>query len=534
MPAKDRPPPSADPPEEVRADRNGANDRSTRSRRTPQTAQPILLVKIIAGRQLIARCCPASADAGVKIDMTLSHARALVKTESICVRPYDPQRDSTALTALANWALRFSPVVMPDPPDGLLLDITGCQRLFHGERRLVNTLANSLEWLGFHARAASASTFACAWAAARFGDRERIVIPTGAEREALSPLPVDGLNIDEETAIALREVGIECIGHIIDLPRLELVTRFGGDLLLRLDQATGEAAETIEPLRPRIPIWAERTFDGPVRQLEAILITVRELIAELAAQLQERESGARRIVLNLARSDAPPLRQTIVLSRPSRNVKHLWALLRPRVENANLGFGVDCVTLEAKAIAPLRHEQDEQWRAANNANGHGSRRDSERRLGEFIDTLTDRFGPDRAVRVELVESHIPERSFRYHPAAHGEVLSAACGQLTASPRPSILLAEPESVRIVAQSPEGVLSAFDWRGAALKVMASLGPERIEPEWWRERMMQADDEVREMCKSSRGKDYYRIQDDRGRWLWMYRHLLTGRWFVHGQWA
>ena len=479
--------------------------------------------------------------------MTLAHARALLKTEAICVRPYDSQRDSAALVALANWAMRFSPVVTPDPPDGLLLDITGCQRLFNGERRLVNTLANSLEWLGFHARVASASTFACAWAAARFGPRDRVVIPPGGERDAISSLPVEGLNIDEETAIALREVGIECIGHILDLPRLELVTRFGSDLLLRLDQAMGEALETIEPLRPHRRVWVERTFDGPVKQLEAILITVRALIAELSTQLQERESGAGRIVLNLTRSDAPPLQQTIVLSRPSRNVKHLWALLRPRVENANLGFGVDRITLEAETITRLRHEQTEQWQTASNANGNG--RDSERRLGEFIDTLTDRFGPDRAVRVELVESHIPERSFRYCPVAQGASSPAASAQLTTAPRPSILLPEPELVRGITQSPEGMLSAFHWRGAAMQVTASFGPERIEPEWWRGRTVGESDEIGKTSREMRGgvraevcdnnivgggKDYFRIQDDRGRWLWMYRNVQTGRWFVHGQWA
>ena len=42
----------------------------------------------------------------------------------------------------------------------------------------------------------------------------------------------------------------ESIGELFALPRDELATRFGADLLLRLDQAIGSALETIEPIRP--------------------------------------------------------------------------------------------------------------------------------------------------------------------------------------------------------------------------------------------------------------------------------------------
>ena len=84
---------------------------------------------------------------------------------------------------------------------------------------------------------------------------------------------------------------------------------------------------------------------------------------------------------------------------------------------------------------------------------------------------------------------------------------------------------------------------------MQVTASFGPERIEPEWWRGRTVGVSDEIGKTSREMRGgvraevcdnnivgggKDYFRIQDDRGRWLWMYRNVQTGRWFVHGQWA
>ena len=58
-----------------------------------------------------------------------------------------------------------------------------------------------------------------------------------------------------------------------------------------------------------------------------------------------------------------------------------------------------------------------------------------------------------------------------------------------------------------------------------VAHSEGPERIAPEWWRER------------PPSYVRDYYRVEDEEGRRFWLYRDGLYGRetnapqWYVHG---
>ena len=54
----------------------------------------------------------------------------------------------------------------------------------------------------------------------------------------------------------------------------------------------------------------------------------------------------------------------------------------------------------------------------------------------------------------------------------------------------------------------------------------GPERIAPEWWRER------------SSARLRDYYRVEDNHGRRYWIYREGVIGdgrggapEWYLHG---
>ena len=53
-----------------------------------------------------------------------------------------------------------------------------------------------------------------------------------------------------------------------------------------------------------------------------------------------------------------------------------------------------------------------------------------------------------------------------------------------------------------------------------------PERIEHEWWSGPL----DDPRERS----GRDYFKIQDDRGAWLWVYRRRKDNRWFCHGEWC
>jgi protein ImuB len=503
----------------------------------------ILLIATSGNHQTVVRCCERALAAGVTRGMSLAHARALLPLDGVMLEEFNPTRDELRLKTLASWAMRFSPVVAPDPPDGLLIDITGCQRVHRGERRLVNAIANSLEWMGFRARVAAASTFACAWAAARYASPDgRFVIRSGDELVTLRDLPIESLHLEQDTIDALHEVNIARVGELTCLPRHDVAARFGQDLLLRLDQATGEAKEAIEPARPIAQPRVARPFDGPVTQIEGIAITVQELITELCELLCARESGVRRLDMDFERIDAANLRETIMLSRPSRDTKHLWTLLRPRVERINLGFGVEKVVLTATRIGRLPHAQDEHWREDASDDKSAAMQQA---AAELIDTLASRLGAERIVRVQPMESHVPERAFRYASTMESE-RSAICDQRSASvrhiDRPTLLLDKPELIEVMSVTPDGPPQWMKWRGEEFVVVASDGPERIAGEWWRSGVAAGLGEAAPRCETASlcdasARDYFRIQIKSGRWLWVYRvrnHLARGQWFVHGEWA
>ncbi|NNM26023.1 MAG: DNA polymerase Y family protein [Phycisphaerales bacterium] len=474
----------------------------------------MLLVRTIAGAQRVIHACGQAIAAGVRPGLTLAHARALLATEPI-VAPDDERRSDRALRALAVWAQRFSPLVASDPPAGLWLDITGCERVFHGERRLLNLLGNALEWRGFTTRVATAETFGCAWAVARYGVDPRSIVAAGDERITLTPLPVAALRIDPALEAALLEVGVTTIGHLLQLQRDELVTRFGSALLHRLDQALGDAPEAIDALRATEPIEATRCFDGPVSNLEGLQQTARDLLAALIPVLERRGAGVMRMTLTCDRSDLDPHTIEFALSRPSRSPRHLLAMLSPRIEGMPMGFGVERMTLAVPAIASVTHMQMSRWQ--NDATPALN----EKPLGEFLDTVTSRLGPKAVVRAKPVASHLPERAFA---RVDGRTRPNGAGAVTPVERPSQLLRPPEPVVVMALTPDGPPLWLRWRGSDRVVVGSHGPERIEPEWWRG--------VTTPAVSAR--DYFKVQVDGGEWLWIYNEHRTRCWFVHGRWA
>ncbi len=486
--------------------------------------RPILLVRVLAGREEVVHRCQQAAAAGVQPGMTLAHARALIRSERVHIEPSDPVRDQVALRALAGWATRFTPTVAPDWGDdseafyapGLLADVTGCQHLYRGETNLLRQWLTAVGRLGFQARIASAPTFGCAWMVARFGRDDLTVVCATGVVQAITGLPTRGLRIDGHTDAALAEVGIQTIGQLMALPRYRLPSRFGDRLIQRLDQALGCTVEVLEPVRPAPPLCVTQIFAGPVKRLEMIERTARQLLEALCQRLRQDDRGVRHTRATLVRSDCPPVIVEVTTSRLGCCAKHLWSLLRPKLERAHLGFGVETVTLTALSVDRLPHPQ--AGFLALDRDHHNENLD--RSFGQVVDTLTSRLGVSSVRQVEVVESHVPEYAYRLKDLATDTVSAA---QVVKADRPTVLLDGPQSVEVMAVTPDGPLVRLSWHGQTLRVLNSIGPERIAPMWWR-------------CEGSTNttRDYFKVQDETGRWWWIYRDIETHRWFIHGRWA
>lgn len=475
----------------------------------------LLLVSTVRGKQLVASCCEPAEALGVRAGMSLAHAHSLVRGARVSVAPFAPVEDEKKLLSLARWALRFSPVVAPDPPDSLLIDIAGCEHLYGGEARLVEKLTRSLERLGFPVRIAVAPTPGCARAVARFAAAPPVFVSVETIREALEGLPTLALRLGQGVCDALTEMGVERIGQMLDLPRKELAARFGDEPLTVVDRAIGRTHEAIEPIRVRAPLEVSHAFGGPVSAIDAILVVAEKLLTDLVAEIKKLRQGVRSLWVEFHRARLAPTRVSLELTHPSNSLVHLWSLLRPRLERVNLGYGVEELFLRAVRVGRVSETQLTLWpddfrdeRATRSAC-----------FGELLDQLVCRLGAGAVAQAAPMQTYAPERAFRR--VAPNEARAPSTQPIYPASRPSRLFEAPEPLRVIALVLEGPPAWLKWRQEAHDIIASAGPERIAFPWWGRAPAQT-------------RDYFMVQDEHGRWLWIFRDRESGHWFVHGEWA
>jgi protein ImuB len=267
--------------------------------------------ELVAGRRGVERDIPTTIP---------RQSRGLPKSDSSSphaphLEAADPQADRWALMQLAEWCQRFSPIVGIEDaprPECLLLDVTGLAHLFDGERSLAEEVTGALTGRGLDARVAIADTIGAAWAVVH-NDSFIQILPPGNILAALAPLPIGYLRVAEETVALLATLGIYRVGQLAALPRSALLARFGSELLWRLDQATGQAPETILARHLPAEYAADFTFEAPLANREAIEHVLGQLIARAIEPLARRREGVLRLACRLKYEqawDAEPNRRT--------------------------------------------------------------------------------------------------------------------------------------------------------------------------------------------------------------------------------
>ena len=91
--------------------------------------------------------------------------------------------------------------------------------------------------------------------------------------------------------------------------------------------------------------------------------------------------------------------------------------------------------------------------------------------------------------------------------------------------------------------------FRWRKQVFRIEHADGPERIAPEWWHDGLgmleteqsntdAENDEDIPETAGTVQEniRDYYRVEDRRGRRFWVYREGIYSpgtqpHWYVHG---
>ena len=456
------------------------------------TCGPIIIQEA-AHRAIVVSCNASAARTGIQPGMPVSAAYAL--TQQLSVRIRNPAKEAQALAGIACWAAQFTPTISLASGNEVLIEISGCLRLFSGLRRLSGRIRTGLAELGYHAVVAMAPTPTAALLLAREGIDTSI-----ADRHQLRPvlarLRLSLLDQPAPTIDLLATIGVRTIKDWLALPRDGLARRFGQGFLDEVDRALGLLPD------PRLPFTAPSRYStaldlpAPVQETEPLLFAAKRLILELTGHLALRQIGVMRVKLELKHARHAPTAVVIGLAAPSRDASHLVSLLREKLATIELPEAAEHLCLIAEETHPLgssnqalfvdgRPSHDERWR--------------------IIERLRTRLGTAAVHGLEMFADHRPERCFR--KTLPGRAGDGECDLH----RPLWLLPHPVPLQAGKSLPhlDAPLTLLD------------GPERIETGWW------DDFDVK--------RDYFVARDGSGTKIWLFRERTgRGEWFLHGIFA
>jgi protein ImuB len=505
--------------------------------------RPFALIDMHKNAQRLVGLNEAAGRAGLYPSMTLPDARALVPDMQTAMA--DPKDAAARLQKCAYWLQRYTPWIGEDTPVetadglsdyGLLLDISGCAHLFGGERALLEDIRARLtayrDGRVISVRAAIAGSIGAAWGLARFAATDLTIVPEGQDAEAVLTLPPAALRLKPQHIDLCQRLGLDTIAELARFPRADLTRRFGPEPVLRLEQALGQAGESLNPYLPPPQFLARKNLPQGVTQIEALTVLIGELCATLAAQLHEAGQGAQRLDVALTRSDNVVMALSLPLAHPSADAAHMLRLFEERLSRLSsgldAGFGIEQLQLVAAKTAAITPPQENI-----SLSGRLRKAYPMAALGGLYDRLVSRLGPQVVVKPVPHASYIPERAVRFV-----SVLQAQHSKTDDEPiidpqtRPLFMLCAPEPIEVIAEIPEGAPYRFRWRRVLHEVTTAYGPERIAPEWWSGLVGES-----QKGHNSRTRDYYRVEDTQGHRFWLYRDGLyeretgTPRWFMHG---
>jgi protein ImuB len=467
------------------------------------TDAPRAVVERSSGRPCIVACDVAARAAGIQPGQSEHAARALIP--ELCTVARNIPRERAALERLAAWALQYGPVVSPEPPQDLFLEVRGSLKLFGGIERLSQRIRADLATLGHRAQVGVAPTASAARILARAGPSAGAAVEDAARLPGvIGALPLTVMAWDDAVLSRARGFGARELRDLIRLPRDGLAKRLGRRVMDDLDRALGKRPDPRQSYQPPSRYRGRLDLVHEQEDLGRIRAGLERLLAELAGMLLARQCGVQRLRLVLMHRDQPDSRLELELAGPSRDPAHLSSLFAERMANWTLPAPVTELVLIS---GPLFDLDPGAGSLFHRSALPPAETDAGADVPALVERLQARLGPGRVRGLAQVAEHRPEAAWHYRELGVGA--GAGCGP--ALDRPLWLLVAPELLTLRAGRP-------CW-GGPLTVIS--GPERIESGWWDGR------DVR--------RDYYVMADRDGLRVWVFRERGGGRrWFLHGLFA
>jgi nucleotidyltransferase/DNA polymerase involved in DNA repair len=348
-------------------------------------------------------CASPEAEAfGVRSGMSFRHAQRLCPDAEF-VQP-DPEAAERLRRLIAATLYDLSPVVEVHPGGTGLIALDGVvkprQAIVEMRRRL-ETATGAPPRLGL-----APGPFSARLAASRA--RPGRVLQVEDARRFLEDLPVAELELDGEQLERLRLLGLTTLGAVARLGPRQLETQLGPAARRAVLRARGLEPDRLEPWQPPQCTAAQRQFEPPVEDREALLFVALALAEELSRELGLRGAGAKRIRLRLTVEPGAVEERESIVRHPLSSTGELFGLLGGWIRHWQPGSAITAIAIELPELEAAGRRQLRLW-----TGGDGSREE----VTATLERLQERFGEAAVVRPQpgLERSPVPAQRYSWVP-----------------------------------------------------------------------------------------------------------------------
>lgn len=400
-----------------------------------------------------------------------------------------------------------------------MVDLTGTERASGVPEDCAKKIISKAAALGIAANAGIGPTIGSAWAASRSG-RSAVARIHPPIKSSLYDFKISSLRLNEDILSPLRECGIEILGELFQIPVKSLGQRFGASVVSRIDELLGAQDETLCLIKEKARITRGIALEIPIISAEALRKRLLIIFKGVFEDLSKRKLAASRfrIALQTRAPDGQRLivKKELALFSASRDEAHLESVLFPIIEKISAPSGVEKIAVSGLDCARSKDLQVD-------SDGKSSSLSEELGL-QTLNHLISRLGPSRVLCLRRRGSYTPEKSFSYEALGEKSFIktSGPASPLLPAHRPAFLLRRPLAIKALALLPDSPPKTIWIKGLERKILKSMGPERISLEWWQD------------SSQASHRDYFKLQDESGLWIWAYRDGASLDWFIHGIWS
>ncbi len=396
-----------------------------------------------------------------------------------------------------------------------VLDIAGTEKLFGPPQFIAIRLKKALVDLGVYCFVAVSSNFHTAVCLARGSspDRSSIVVPTGAERQALSDLPLSVLDLSTELSETFAQWGVSTLGVLAMLPERDLIARLGQEGKRLRQLARGESPHLFLPIDSELALEVRIELDTPVEVLDSLLFGVGLMLEQLIARATARILSLAVVTAELG-LDGGGVHIRVVRPALPTNDKYLWLkLLHLDWIDHPPQTGVVSMLLRAQTgvagkvqlglFSPQLPEPG--------------------RLDVTMARIRAVVGEERAGAVELKDTHEPDAFYM----KLFSVVTSAPDKDTEPKLPAAVMRRLRPAEKVAMTLRNSCPhIFYFRGIAYETEMSYGPWRAAGGWWTEDRWS----LEEWDVIARLRDHTSTSQQGSRLLCcMTRNLISNQWQI-----